>query len=402
MAAYKNRRTGFQVIKQITNWRWPRTFWTHIRKSVPSIVSALPLTVLLLVILNSVMVFRAIERPIQDALSRILSSPDDSEVAIVRITQADYNSLFQAKSPLNPETLKQLIDAIARAGPKAIGIDIDTSSAEFQSLNPSPDWPPIVWARDARYSNKNTEYYLSGMLGGTGKTALSGAVFLVVDDDEVVRRYKRFCKTDEGLVPTFVWELLSQSHPDKTRDIGASADEMFIKYAGKPGHSYRIDLPASEVLSLATNSNWAKNNIIKNKIVLLGGDYAAQDEHQTPLGWMAGVEVLAQTLETEVAGGGIRPASKIASFLCMIVTAFALWFLYQYFSLRLALLLSALAIPFLSLACSFLLYQSPSQAIYFFPVLMAVLGAQLYERFKDPFPSASNVRTTASSKKGKG
>ena len=36
-----------------------------------------------------------------------------------------------------------------------------------------------------------------------------------------------------------------------------------------------------------------------DRIVLVGGDYAAQDEHDTPAGWMLGTAILAQVVETD-------------------------------------------------------------------------------------------------------
>ena len=44
--------------------------------------------------------------------------------------------------------------------------------------------------------------------------------------------------------------------------------------------------------------SWSGANPLENKMVILGGDYAAQDEHDTPVGWMTGTELLASIIET--------------------------------------------------------------------------------------------------------
>src|SRR5437870_1643195 len=69
----------------------------RLRKVVIAIASAIPITFLL----NSVGVFRHLELPIIDAQMHLRAAPGESDVVIVRITEADYRKDFQGKSPLD-------------------------------------------------------------------------------------------------------------------------------------------------------------------------------------------------------------------------------------------------------------------------------------------------------------
>ena len=66
-------------------------------------------------------------------------------VVIVDINDHDYKDLFQGQSPLNPAILIELVDAIAKAKPKAIGVDIVTDPAVWTTIQ-APSNIPIVWA----------------------------------------------------------------------------------------------------------------------------------------------------------------------------------------------------------------------------------------------------------------
>ena len=162
-----------------------------------------------------------------------------------------------------------------------------------------------------------------------------------------------------------------------------SQDELLIRFTGDPKNPHRFDLPASEILRLSDDERWPSNGIIKDKIVLLGGNYAGTDEHETPLGWMVGVELLAEIVETELQGGGVKPLSTVTTIFLGAIAGFIFWVLLNFLSSRNALLLSLPVIIILSFLCSLLAFRSVSQFAYFLPILLAVLGQQLYERFEE-------------------
>jgi CHASE2 domain-containing sensor protein len=313
---------------------------------------------------------------------RLQSSQLESDVVIVRIDDDDYATLFHEKSPLDHTALTKLIDAIALGKPKVIGVDIDTSTPEFRDFHPLPGWPPIVWARNGSFSNREGKFHATKILGGQEPPATSGLVVLRLDADTAIRRYTRMCETEHGPVPSFAWAVAKQfSGKDGAQSVGE--EELFIKFAGDREGSHRQHFTAAQVMSLSDGLGWQTDSPVKDKIVLLGGAYSASDEHETPLGWMLGVEVLAYAIETELHGGGMRPASSITITVLGGFVGLVLLLLYQHFTPTKALLLSFPTILFLGIVCSLVTFRTIAFWAYFVPIPLAVLVQEGYVQAKD-------------------
>jgi CHASE2 domain-containing sensor protein len=353
-----------------------------LRKSLFALIRAAPIAGVLAIVLNSVGVVKHLEKPVQDILMRAAATPSDSEVAIVDITNEDYESLFDARSPLNPARLQQLVEAIARGNPKVIGVDIDTAGPQFESLGQVTWGSQVVWARDAAYSNVEKRFYPSEVLGGAKPEPESGLVLLSLDSDGVTRRYIRVCETDRGLFPAFHWAVLGRFIERNQLGLSESTNEMLIEYTGDPKRPYRSRLNAAKVLSMSHDPGWLTNSLIKDKIVLLGGTYRGQDEHQTPLGWMAGVDVLAQIIDTDLRGGGIRPASSLVTILVTIIAGLVLWSIIYRIRFWKGLLFGLIAIPVTAMLSSLVAFHTVAQSAYFTPILLAVLAERLYDNYK--------------------
>lgn len=325
---------------------------------------------------------RGLETYALDTMMRLQAPPTESDVAIVYIDDADYEKMFQGKSPLDSARLLELIQAIARGRPKVIGVDIETRSDQFREFETPQGLPPIVWAQDGVFSNREGKYHLFNVLGRKNSATLSGPVVLKLDSDGAVRHYTRLIATQKEDLPSFTWAVVSEYLPDK-KTLNASKDELLIRFAGDPKGSHRVRLTASRVLDISDGQGWQSNSPIKDKIVLLGGAYAASDEHATPVGWMLGVEVLAYSIETELQGGGIRPPRSVDILALGVLAGLALCLLFQHFSVGKALLLSIAAVPLLSIACSLVAFRSTAYWVYFVPVLIALLSQQVFEQAKD-------------------
>jgi CHASE2 domain-containing sensor protein len=337
------------------------------------------LTLLLTLVFGRVGALRQLETTALDTQLRLRGSNyKEREIVIVTINDDDYKQLFQSKSPLDPVVLKTLLGAIALGKPKVIGVDIDTTAPQFQDFRPESTWPPIVWARAGVYSKVKKKFHLFDVLGGQTPAPLSGATMLKEDDDGALRRYTRNLTTEDGEFPSLPTVLASQFDAARTSRAD-SKDDLFITYSGfQFQHIY-----ARDILSLAKKPSWPQNDLMKGKIVLLGGSYEASDEHDTPVGWMNGVDVLANATETELQGGGPKPAPRAAIILLQIFDGFLLLLLFQQFRLRKAVVLSLAAVPLFSIIASLLAFRSVAFWAYFAPILIAVLGQQLYERGKD-------------------
>jgi len=353
------------------------SFWVRLLRAVPFFLISAVLTFLL----SQAGTFTKLESTTLDLQMRLQESRAESEVAIVRITNEDYKNLFGGKSPLKPEQLQSIINAIALGKPRAIGIDIITSAPEFRNANFSSN-VPLIWARTAVYSNRDKNFYLNDVLGGREPVPASGLVMLKEDSDGVLRRYQRLFKTEKDKVPSFSWAVLKQAN-SAPANLPENEEEFFINFAGNPEFTNRISLPASSVLQMASGEGWQMDSPIKDKIVLLGGDYAVQDEHNTPLGWMLGVEVSANVIETELQGGGSRPANRYVIGFLQLFDGLVLLLLFHFLSFKKAVGTSLLAILPLSAICSLLTYASLGYWAYFAPILLAVLIQQIYDRLKD-------------------
>jgi CHASE2 domain-containing sensor protein len=142
-----------------------------------------------------------------------------------------------------------------------------------------------------------------------------------------------------------------------------------------------MKLTASKVLELAPQ--WPGASPLRHKVVLLGGSYLDQDWHDTPIGRMHGVEVMANVIETELQHGGGQPApGKAVVFVLEIFESFALILLFHLLRLRWALLASLALVPMVSILCSLVAYGNCAQVTRFAPILVGLIIYELYDHFR--------------------
>ena len=354
------------------------SLFERILKAAPAVIIAILLTF----ILSRSGFFRQLETYALDTQVRLQSSQQESDVAIVRSDDDEYANLFHEKSPVDHVALAKLINAIALGRPKVIGVDIDTSPPEFRDFHSLPGWPPIVWARNGSFSNREQKFHALKVLGGQEPAPASGLVVLKLDADTAVRRYTRVCETEHGPVPSFPWAVAAE-FSGKRENQNAGEQELFIKFAGDREGSHRLHFTAARVFELSHGAGSQSDGPIKDKIVLLGGAYTASDQHETPLGWMLGVEVLAYAIETELHGGGMRPASGITITMLGGLVGLVLLLLFQHFTPTKALLLSFPTILLLGMVCSLVTFRTIAFWAYFVPIPLAVLVQEGYVQAKD-------------------
>jgi len=355
------------------------TLLARILKAAPAILIA----VLLTAFLSRSGFLRQLETAALDTQMRLRGAPEESDIAIVTIDDADYAKLFHKKSPLDRKALIELLNAIALGKPKVIGIDLDTSAKEFGELQVNPQWPMTIWARNGAYSSIEGRFRLDDVLGNENSAVNSGLVTLKADPDRSVRLYTRVVETQQGDFPTLPFSLAKAFLPDRSYPNKALHDELLIGFAGDNRGSHRQHFTASRVLELADGQGWQTDSPIRDKIVLVGGTYSASDEHETPLGWMYSVEVLAYVTETELRGGGTRPAGFVLVVLLGGLVGLIILLLFQHFSSTKALLLSTLAIPIVAVGASLIAFRSIAFWGYFVTVPLAVLVQELYGYAKD-------------------
>jgi CHASE2 domain-containing sensor protein len=353
---------------------------------------------------------RGFETTALDTWLRLLKPIKPQFVCVVTINDDDYLRIFGGKSPLNPETVMALLRAIADGKPAVIGVDIDTSDAQWQSIVPdiprlSQGRTAIVWEQEA--IGQEEPLTRVNVLGGAEITPrpLCGVSGLFQDWDGVVRRSRRYFSTAGGregqieIVDSFPWAIvkafsqtfhkasrlpseLRQTIQAETRGNRKLERERFLNFSGN-----RYDFPtysASFVLTAHDAEWWKDKSPFRGKVVLLGGSYhAGRDVYMTSSGPTSGVQLMAQVVESELQGRGISRLNE----LLMILFDFAAWIalvaVYYFCRLPVALWISIVAIPLFSLAGSLFAFSSLAYWADFAPVILGVLIHQLYDHAQE-------------------
>lgn len=231
------------------------------------------------------------------ALVAGLKRPERSRVAIIRIDHYDLVHLFDSTTPLPPEPLARVVSAVAHSGPTRIGVDIDTSAPCYRGLASLKWGSPVIWAQPADYSHVRRAFFLRGGPLGGDASARSGITVVIADRDGVVRRYHRsYQKVYEGdLDGTVAARQFLQSFPARVAGSPDSGkeDDILIDFRGRE----RDEWSASDLLGPKAA---AIQRELQGRIVLIGSACDTRDEHQTPLGWQNGVEILADAVDTEL------------------------------------------------------------------------------------------------------
>jgi serine/threonine protein kinase len=230
--------------------------------------------------------------------------PPHLRTVLVSIGADDYQRLFKGTSPLDPQPLQKLVSRIMAGGPAVLGVDIDTSAPPFASLPRAIDTAAlgrIVWGRDiAQTSDVDALPAPRPLLGGGGlpESIRSGLAVSVVDGSTgTVRWWRRSVPTAQGHLPSLAAELTRHEGPAPMGGGDPSALRS-VRFAT----TERLELPASVVL--ADGFQWRDR--IRDRVVLLGGRYDRADVHATARGLMSGLEILANTVETERTGRAYR------------------------------------------------------------------------------------------------
>jgi CHASE2 domain-containing sensor protein len=297
-------------------------------------------------------------------------------VALLVINDDDYLNLFTENSPLNPETLSRLLEAIASGGAKAIVVDIETSSPKFATMKvPST---PTVWAMVGTRTDKGI-FTVRPPLGGRALPSGSvSSIALVPNDDRgIVRGYRRVYPLKGGEVsdsPGYALASLLSGHSNAP-ETARRQDERYLDFR----YDFAKPFNAGNTLTEAASSSWNDLQMFKNKVVVVGATYwAARDLYATPAGPRFGCEIVAQEVQAELDGTSIAPASRWLTGLLLVLGGFATVAIYHWFKLRAAFIVSLISIPLLSVASNWILFHRLSAWGAMVPLVSAVIIAELY------------------------
>jgi len=366
----------------------PMSWRERLRRALPGVL----ITILLIFLFSQLGVLSKLQNAVMDARMRLREPPERSDIVVVKITEDDYREMFYGSSPLSPTALWRLVNAVSLGGPRVIGVDIDTSSPQFRNFQPPGEWPPVIWERSVREVPESVEIRPEPLevLGGRDHSyteRFSGLTLLIDDaEDKVTRRYRRVIETSRGGLNSFVWAVAKEFQPSRARRVEPSTQDLFIRYyddrAGGPG--FRLN--ASQVMAMTKDGKLPPDNPFRDKIVLIGGAYAGQDVHDTPVGRRHGVDILAQAIETELRGGGEPAPGRLVTILLegfegiLVVFLFHFFLRYGFFK---AVLLNLLAVVGIALACSLVAADTAWGITYFLPLLLCVLTFEFAVEYRN-------------------
>jgi CHASE2 domain-containing sensor protein len=342
----------------------------------------------LLVTTAATWLFTALEAPhwgitAQEWASRLSGASGDPGVVVVKITDQDYREFFGGRYPIDPERLGTLIDAVAAGRPRAIGVDVATDEPAYRALAAARRHVPVVWAADAAPCGGEghgggctaEEVVPTPVLGGSLPGVLSGLAHLSPDHDGVFRRFRRSVGPADGRFPTFASALA------RSADAAVPGDDERAYLI--PYHVPSLVIPAGDVLRLRDQAAFRDDGPLRGKVVLLGGDYAGRDRHRTPLGPAPGVEIWARVVAAELDGRPLplpRPGWVAAlAFLQGVLFIF----LFHGRSFGRAVLMSGGLVLLLSALASLVAVHTLNLWLYFVPMLLLGLIAEVFERAKE-------------------
>ena len=199
------------------------------------------------------------------------------------------------------------------------------------------------------------------------------------EGDGVERAYTRLVKTAIDPQPSFTWVMFQRKSPAEAEAI-CVAPAKTRACLGPRLIDFRwshANAPCKKVTALQVWTERVANdcgpNPFSKKLVILGGSYRRQDRHLTPLGEMSGWELLANTIEAEVATGG-RVSSyppRAAIYLFEIVEVIGLTLLFHLLPFRWAVLAS-LGLG-LAVVAGFVLLGYPANLLILFAGIMVFI-----------------------------
>lgn len=289
-------------------------------------------------------------------------SPASKHVFVVDIDDKAYRDCFQGTSPMSPDGVMQIVDAVADANPKAIGVDIMTEDPKYRNhIAKLHEYASsIVWISENQVDTPpEVASFPAWLLGGSDVETISPACVLgwppfqvpgsrqtnwgvpiyPHDTDGNVRRFPRkvqIAATDTqsgGIVPSFasrVGDVYCQ--PQCSAE---SADEVYISYAVKKPERYRLeDLftcssdGAAHDIVMKQSRHESFADTVRGGIVLIGGTFEQSlDFYQTPLNSrLPGLFVNAYAIKAQLDGNGFvelrQPLSWMLDLLLGILIVF--------------------------------------------------------------------------------
>jgi CHASE2 domain-containing sensor protein len=240
----------------------------------------------------------------------VLDQDWSRHITLVDVDENDYKVIFNSQSPLNPQLLLKLIDAVRVYRPSIVGVDFIT---DWPSPLPTPigeSNTPVVWVRDGIEDPRVSGSLRLNKVVGTSAPPPDLCFAVPVnppDPDGTVRHYLESVPARNGdsgnvvLFPTMA-RVLASVFDDRPLDCrnAPQAPPKRINFTGR-NHRFRR-LHASDVFRDSSGGR-DFGEYLRDHIVIIGGTYsAARDRFPSTGGYKSGLEILAHSVESEISG----------------------------------------------------------------------------------------------------
>jgi len=373
--------------------------------------------------------FRPYENPFTAVLQQVLGKKSQ-DLALVFITQDEYENGFKATSPLSRKRLARLIDVLAGLGARVIALDIDLSDATSQDpqflaavnraaekgipvvipsiLSPKPSLPDSAQAYTALHpylpethektDKGDTLYQGTGLDTSLGRAVIHGGSVFTLDRDGVFRNARAFYHTDTGVIPAFPLALagayLGLSGPEITRALEGrhhhnialgkepavnihygSKGKITPNFLGNYEHFERVIHVQALLDTYGSDTSSAGKTIFRDKAVLIGGVFDKNDFYPTPVGRMSGMEIIANTAQNIITGGLISHLSFWKAFGLEVLLGAVVALVFILLTPMRATLACLLLLMPVVVAVSLAAFSS---ALYWFDFIPTIAGVMLH------------------------
>jgi CHASE2 domain-containing sensor protein len=205
--------------------------------------------------------------------------------------------------------------------------------------------------------------------------ARTGIPIFPAEPDGAVREYQRLFQAESERANSLSWAVVKVATADPPR----GGNRLVFNF-----HGDRTKFPviqAGEFLGESFHPDADTWKPLRNKVILVGGRYsAARDEYVTAVGHMAGVELIAHAVYSDLIDQGICEFSEYAA----LPIDFAIGFLivagfYYLPSLRLAFWTTLIGTILIAFFGSLLTFRSGTYWINFVPMVAGILLHQLLD-----------------------
>ncbi|MCJ7481586.1 MAG: CHASE2 domain-containing protein [Thermodesulfovibrionales bacterium] len=336
-----------------------------------------------------------------------------SEVYLIEIDGTDYENIFNSTSPLSRKILSELVLKLSMAKPKAIGLDIsfedETSEDKYITemlKNLKTNKTPIVFPLpkevikfagiSASEIDSSETWPFSHIAPSTN--IFLGAIDYMQSNDSVIREMSLLKSTERDSWPSFplsivaagsniTWEDFFNAINNKNQEgnegkinqnklrylikISQNLPQQIIHFIGDRKSFNTIQF--SQVYRMSSES-FRPGTIFTDKIVLIGGTFEeSRDFYMTPKGRLAGVDIIANSIETILHENPIKPINHVLElFFELVIIIVVSYFFFRFNSLKASIISFTSIIP-LAIIGSALAFSNFNHWLNFIPAMASVI-----------------------------